>query len=136
MWTYQGKEVIDKPDGYVGFVYIICNHTNERYYIGKKLFENVRRKRKSGKKNRTKTIKESDWKDYYGSNDELKKDIDLLGKECFTRKILHLCRSKGECNYLELKEQILRGALESVNYYNSWVRVRIHKAHIKSYISR
>ncbi len=130
-WLYENKEMLDKPDGYVGFIYIIHNNTNGRAYVGKKLFESVRRVKKSGKTRRVKKTKESDWKDYYGSNDELRADVERLGSENFSREVLHLCRSKGECNYLELKEQILRGALESDNFYNAWIRVRIHKAHIK-----
>ena len=54
-----------------------------------------------------------------------------LGKEKFTREILHLCKSKGECNYIEAKEQFARGVLESDDYYNGHIRVRVHGSIIK-----
>ena len=58
---------------------------------------------------------------------ELKKAI----KAKFKREILHLCNSKGECNYLEAKEQFARGVLESDDYYNGHIRVRVHGSIIK-----
>jgi hypothetical protein len=57
----------------------------------------------------------------------------LLGHESFTREILHLCQSKGECGYLEAKEQFIRGVMETDDYYNSWIMVRVRKSHIKDY---
>jgi hypothetical protein len=64
------------------------------------------------------------------------KDVLELGHECFRREILHLCRSKGECGYLEAKEQFIRGALETDEYYNTWIMVRVRKSHIKDYNAR
>lgn len=128
-WIYEGKPFTD-PGEYVGFVYLIENKISGRRYLGKKLFKFRRTIKKKGK-NKKKTI-DSDWELYYGSNKELNEDVSRLGKEYFRREILHLCRSKGECNYLELKEQILNGALESELWYNTWIRVRIHKTHIKA----
>jgi len=49
----------------------------------------------------------------------------------FTREILHLCKTKGECGYLEAKEQFVRDALIGESYYNSWIMVRVRKSHIK-----
>jgi len=54
-----------------------------------------------------------------------------LGNENFTREIIHLCLSKGDCGYLEAKEQFVRGALESDDYYNTWIMVRVRKSHLK-----
>jgi len=59
------------------------------------------------------------------------KDVLELGHENFSREILHLCRSKGECGYLEAKEQFVRGVMESEDYYNTWIMVRVRKSHIK-----
>ena len=56
-----------------------------------------------------------------------------LGHENFQRKILHLCKTKGECSYLEAKEQFNRSVLESDEYYNTWIMVRVRKSHIKDY---
>ena len=73
----------------------------------------------------------SDWQTYYGSSDILKKDIEEVGEGNFTREIIHLCKSKGECNYLEAKEQFIRNVMESEEYYNNWIMVRVRKSHIK-----
>lgn len=130
-WTYNGELLTEEfLDDYMGFVYIIHNLENDRSYIGKKLFKKRRSRKVKGKHKRTVTVTESDWRDYFGSNKELLEDVKRLGPEKFKREILHLCKSKGMCNYLELKEQILRGVLESDRYYNSWIFVRIHKKHV------
>ena len=59
-----------------------------------------------------------------------------LGHESFTREILHLCQSKGECSYVEAKEQFIRGVMETDEYYNTWIMVRVRKSHIKDYNAR
>jgi hypothetical protein len=107
---------------------------NNKKYIGKKLFYSAKTKQVKGKKKRIKV--NSDWQSYYGSSDELKKDVLQLGHDNFVREILHLCRSKGECNYLEAKEQFVRGVMESDDYYNTWIMVRVRKSHIKAYNGR
>jgi hypothetical protein len=66
----------------------------------------------------------------------LQKDVLQLGHEKFVREILHLCKSKGECGYLEAKEQFVRGVMESEDYYNTWIMVRVRKSHIKEYNAR
>jgi hypothetical protein len=142
MWTYKGQEVNELPDDCVGFVYLIVNLKTNRKYIGKKLSKFSRTKTvtvtlKSGikKKKKVKAKIDSDWKTYYGSSDELKNDICLIGSEHFSREILFYCSSKGECSYIELREQILSGALVKPNeYYNSFVGGRIHRNHVKSLI--
>lgn len=130
MWLYQGKEIDDSViDEYVGFVYIITNQLTQRKYIGKKLFKFQKTKKVKGRKRKIKS--ESDWKTYYGSNKILLEDIKQFGKQHFSREILHLCKSKGTANYLELKQQILHKALESDQYYNDQIHVRVHRSHIK-----
>jgi hypothetical protein len=134
-WIYQEKDFTeDLIDDSIGFVYEITNLTSGRKYIGKKLFHSSRTKQVKGKKKRYKVS--SDWQDYYGSNEELKNDVTLLGKENFNRTILHICKSKGECSYLEAKEQFSRNVMESDNYYNTWIMVRVRKSHIKGYNAR
>jgi len=134
-WQYQSKDFTDDliGDNY-GFVYQITNLTNGRKYIGKKFFYSSKTKQVKGKKKRYKAP--SDWQTYYGSSAELAKDVLSLGHEQFTRKILHLCRSKGECGYLEAKEQFIRGVMETDEYYNTWIMVRVRKSHIKDYNAR
>lgn len=130
MWCDQNGPVPQTaPDGYAGFVYKITNIQTGRQYIGKKLFHFSKTKQVKGKKKRIKV--ESDWLDYYGSNDELLKDVEALGKENFSRVILHYCKTKGELGYLEAREQFDRRVLESDDYYNSWIMVRVRGSHIK-----
>ena len=126
-WLYQGKDVNELPEDCVGFVYQITNTTNGRMYIGKKLakFKRSRRPLK-GRKNKRRYKVDSDWQDNYGSSDELTIDIKKLGKEYFKREILFYCNSKAEMSYVEAREQFARKVLESNDYYNGHIRVRVH----------
>jgi hypothetical protein len=137
MWTYQGSEINELPEDCVGFVYLITNVTNERKYIGKKLAKfskttqrTVKLKNGSKKKKKIRSKIDSDWRDYYGSSPELSKDVELLGKDNFKREILYYCKSKSECSYIEAREQFSRRVLESKDYYNGHIQVRVHGSHI------
>ena len=126
-WTYQGNEITNMPEDVVGFVYLITNTTNGRMYVGKKL---ARFKRSSptlkGRRNKRRYKVNSDWQDYYGSSDDLTLDVKRLGKDKFTREILYYCKSKAELSYVEAREQFSRKVLESNDYYNGHIRVRVH----------
>ena len=125
-WTYQGKIVEQIGEEYVGFVYLITNLTNDRKYIGKKLAQfKVTKKPLKGKKNKRRSTKESDWRDYWGSSDKLNEDVQALGPENFTREILYYCTSRGELSYLEAKEQFDREVLKTDEYYNGIINVRV-----------
>ena len=127
-WHYKNKPVVDIPEGYVGFVYLITNTTNNRKYIGKKLTQFRRSKRPlKGRTNKRRYTVESDWRDYYGSSDELTADIEHLGKEKFTREILFWCKNKSELSYIEAREQFTHKVLESRDWYNGHIRVRVHQ---------
>jgi hypothetical protein len=136
-WQYQGIIVEVLPDDCVGFVYCITNNPSGRKYIGKKLakfskvsYKVVKLKNGTKKRKRIKSKIESDWQDYYGSNLELNNDVENLGKENFTREILYYCKSKAECSYIEAREQFDRKVLESKDYYNGQISVRVHGSHI------
>ena len=136
-WTYQNTTVESLPEDCIGFVYLITNITSGRKYIGKKLakfskttYKTVKLKNGTKKKKRIKSKIDSDWQDYYGSSPNLQKDIDALGKENFSREILYYCNSKAECSYIEAREQFLRKVLESDDYYNGHIQVRVHGSHI------
>jgi hypothetical protein len=134
-WQYNGFDFTEDLIGNnYGFVYQIKNLTNGRKYIGKKFFYSAKTKQVKGKKKKIKVF--SDWQTYYGSSAELSKDVLSFGHENFSREIIHLCQSKGECGYLEAKEQFVRGVMESDDYYNSWIMVRVRKSHIKGYNDR
>jgi hypothetical protein len=125
-WTYEGKAVETIPDEYEGFVYLITNLTNGKKYIGKKLakFKTTKPPLK-GKKNKRRGYKESDWKDYWGSSDKLQADVEALGPENFSREILYFCCSRAEMSYLEAREQFERRVLETDEYYNGIINVRV-----------
>lgn len=134
MWYYRGEQFTSEMIGdYVGFVYLILDKTNNRKYIGKKLFKSKRKLPPLKGKTRKRTVvKESDWQDYFGSSEEVKSLVEQLGRDNFHREILHLCRSKGEMSYLELKEQVDREVLLRDDYYNNIIQVRIHGSHVKN----
>jgi hypothetical protein len=128
-WTYRGDLIDSEVLGdYIGFVYLITNLSNGRKYIGKKLLKSTRTKTVKGKKKRT--LIESDWKEYYGSNKELQEEVSGVGVHNFRREIIRLCKTKGECNYFEAKLQFSNDVLESDDYYNSWIMVKVHKKHL------
>lgn len=129
-WFYKDRPVTEEDlEDQVAFVYLIENLQSGKKYIGKKLLKFTRTKKVKGKRKKVKV--DSDWQTYYGSNNELNADVEKNGKENFRRVILHVCRSKGTANYLEMKEQILHNVLESDNWYNSQIRCRVHKSHLK-----
>lgn len=134
-WKYNNEDfTADLIGDNYGFVYKITNLTNNKKYIGKKFFYSTKTKQVKGKRKKVKVA--SDWQIYYGSSDILQKDVLQYGQENFIREILHLCKSKGECGYLEAKEQFLNNVLESDDYYNTWIMVRVRKSHIKDYNAR
>jgi hypothetical protein len=136
-WTYQNQIVEQLPEDCVGFVYLITNTTSGRMYIGKKLAKfskitqkTVKLKNGDKKKKKIRSKVDSDWQDYYGSSLELSKDVELLGKDKFQREILYYCKSKSECSYIEAREQFSRRVLESKDWYNGHIQVRVHGSHI------
>jgi hypothetical protein len=137
-WYYQEIEVVNLPEDIVGYVYCITNLTNNRKYIGKKLakfskttYKTVKQKNGIKKRKKIRTKIDSDWREYYGSSPELTADVITLGTENFSREILYYCKSKSECSYIEAREQFARRVLESADYYNGHIQVRVHGSHIK-----
>ncbi len=140
-WVYKDSIVNELPDDCIGFVYCITNTVSGRQYIGKKLakfskttYKTVKLKNGTKKKKKIRSKIDSDWQEYYGSSVELSKDIDALGKDKFTREILYYCKSKAETSYVEAREQFDRKVLESDEYYNGHIQVRVHGSHIKTKI--
>ena len=129
-WIYKGS-VFDSDDigDHYGFVYCITNTTTGKSYIGRKYFVQ-KRKPKGGKRRVT---SESNWKQYYGSSDELKQDIRRDGKDSFKREILSLHTTLGRTNYEETRQLFLNEVLTkrltdgSPAYYNSNILGRYYR---------
>lgn len=140
-WYYNGEEVKELPEDCVGFVYLITNVATGRMYVGKKLakfskttYRTVKLKNGNKKRKKIKSKIDSDWQQYYGSSPNLTEDITQQGTGNFRREILHYCRSRSECSYIEAREQFSRRVLESDDYYNGHIQVRVHGSHIKNKI--
>ena len=127
-WLYNDKEIneiSDLPNNAFGFVYQTTHLPTNKKYIGKKsLMYNL--KKKLGKKEKLlwegkgrppvykRVLKESDWKNYYGSHGFIKE----ANKEDLKREILEIAYHKKELTYLECKYQFTLGVLESRSYLN------------------
>jgi hypothetical protein len=140
-WIYNNTELIDIPESAIGFVYIITHIESNKKYIGKKNFyasvtrtKNIILKTTGAKKKKKiRSKKESDWKSYYGSSEELTRDILLFGKDAFRREILKICYTKGELSYYEAKYQFDHSVLLNPEmYYNSWIMVKVHRSHLNT----
>ena len=136
MWIY-GDKVFEDPSGYYGFVYeITCTETNKRY-IGRKYFSKAKTLAPlKGKKNKRRSRVDSDWIEYYGSSKSLLEDVEKYGKDKFVRRILRLCKTRGETNYWEAKLQFYHDVLNTKNelgenlYYNENIMMKFTRKNI------
>jgi len=142
-WTYNGEEMSSielLPKNAYSFIYLITRVSDGRYYVGRKNLYSERTKALTKKElteqtdkrlsKKKKVVTESDWKTYYGSEPTLKEDVKVLGKEAFTRQIIHICTHKKQTTYQELRHQILLECLESDNCYNSQILAKFWKKDI------
>ena len=138
-WTYNNKPFdSDMIGDYIGFVYEVYDTEAKMKYIGKKKFwSKVTKPPLKGKKNKRRSLKESDWKDYYGSSEEVKSLVENTGEWRFKRKIIRLCKTLGEMSYYEMKEQLDNDVLLKPNeYYNAFVGGKIHRKHLNHLIKK
>ncbi len=145
-WHTEDKKTYifleDFPKDAVAFVYIITNKKTNQYYVGKKTLHLNRKKKitkkelleyegKRGRKPKSiQVVVESDWKTYYGSNEQLKEDVKTLGFDNFDRKILRICKSKREATYYEVKYQFAYNCLEDSQSYNTSILGTFYKKNI------
>ena len=136
-WYYNSILVESLPEDCVGFVYLITNTVSGRMYVGKKLakfaktkYKVVKLKNGNKKRKKIRSKVDSDWQTYYSSSPELLNDVATLGSSKFKREILYYCKSKAECSYIEAREQFARKVLESKDYYNGIINLRVHGSHI------
>ena len=115
-WTYNNKPFnSDMIEDYIGFVYEVYDTEAKMKYIGKKKFwSKVTKPPLKGKKNKRRSLKESDWKSYYGSSEEVKSLVENTGEWRFKRKIIRLCKTLGEMSYYEMKEQLDNDGITSL----------------------
>ena len=122
------KSINEVPDDFFGFIYLITNNITGRKYIGKKQSQSKRKLPPlKGKKKKRAVVKETDWRTYTGSCNELNDDIIKYGKENFTFEIMRFCNSKWELGYYEIAEQIAREVLLKSEYYNGIINCRLGK---------
>jgi hypothetical protein len=129
-----GMPADDELDKYHGFVYLItrlnAKEGERKYYIGcKKLWSTTTKPAllKAKSKKKRKVVKKSDFVSYYGSSNELLKDIAEYGKDNFHRQVLKLCVSQWHLKYEELINQIKYGAILDPRFYNGILNLRIGK---------
>jgi len=132
-WYYNGEPFTSEMiEDNLGFVYIVTDKRNDKDYIGKKgLISKRRLPPLKGKKRKRIKIMETDWKTYCGSSEEVKLLVEEHGLELFDRKIVRLCKSKGELNYYEAKLQFDTDCLlKPDEYYNAFIGCKISRSHL------
>lgn len=127
----MSNDWIGLPDNLNEFhsvVYLVeCTIPNEyRYYVGvKQVLKRCKLKPLKDGKKRKAVYKDNGLLSYYGSSNKLLADIETNGVENYSRKVLHLCKSKSEAKYLEACEQFIRNVLFDDRSYNEIVNLRI-----------
>ena len=137
-WTHNGERFTSDDIGdFYGFVYRITNLVNGHDYIGRKYFNTVRKlKPLMGFKRKRKVIKETDWKEYWGSSKRLLEDIEKHGKHNFKREIICLCDTRGQTNYMEAKIQFEEDVLIKENNYNGIIAIKLGQGSINKLAER
>ena len=130
-WMYLERPFTsDDVRDYYGFVYLITNLSNQRLYIGRKVFWFHRKP--PGKKRRVKKSQIGNCTT--GHQTRAKEDVKLLGTHLFRREILSLHKSKGTANFNEtelalFKNNVLTESLPdgTPRYYNSNIMNRYYR---------
>ena len=123
-WLYNNEIINEIPEGMFGFVYRITNLESGRKYIGRKYLTSTTKKplaklqKTLGKKRRTSVTKESNWREYTGSNKPLNEDIKKLGKDKFKFEILFFGETAAHVNYMEMYCQYKDHVILTDEYYN------------------
>lgn len=131
-WIFEGKELSYIPPEAYGFVYLITRKDTGRIYVGKKALTHRKKKvlskkaRKTTRKRTEITRVDSGWKDYYGSSEELKAEVQSLGKDKFVREIICFCNSKAELSYYE-GHFMYKHRVFFVDSYNKWINVKVYR---------
>ena len=134
-WTYNG-EVFDPSyedlQEWQCFVYKITDSDGRKYIGVKQFHKKVTRPPLKGRKNKRRSVAESDWKTYVGSSSSVQTIVEHRGIDTLHREILHLCRTKGDGAYMEAWEQFRRGVLFRDDYHNEIINLRTHSKHLSA----
>ena len=146
-WIFADKLVTvdDIPENAHGFIYRIVHIPTGRFYIGKKSLTSSRTK-KIGKRELVKIKEErkangisgrlpskrvvksdSDWMDYFSSNDWIKGEVKAGKSDEFSREILQFCHSKKNLSYWETWWQFHYDVLNNENSLNDNVGGRYYR---------
>jgi len=116
------------PEGTFGFIYEVLHVPTGRKYLGKKVLEfNRTLPPLKGTKRKRKVVKESDWKTYYGSHQEIKGLIKEEKQEEFTREILQYVPTKKLLTYYECKYLFIKEVLEGNDYINDNILAKFYR---------
>jgi hypothetical protein len=146
-WIFADKLVTvdDIPENAHGFIYRIVHIPTGRFYIGKKSLTSSRTK-KIGKRELVKIKEErkangisgrlpskrvvksdSDWMDYFSSNEWIRGEVKAGKSEEFSREILQFCHSKKNLSYWETWWQFHYDVLNNENSLNDNVGGRYYR---------
>jgi hypothetical protein len=146
-WIFADKLVTvdDIPENAHGFIYRIVHIPTGRFYIGKKSLTSSRTK-KIGKRELVRIKEErkangisgrlpskrvvksdSDWMDYFSSNDWIKGEVKAGKSEEFSREILQFCNSKKNLSYWETYWQFHYDVLNNENSLNDNIGGRFYR---------
>lgn len=124
----------DDLTGYEGFVYLITNKQTGQKYVGRKYLWSRTTVKQVGKKRRKKVVKHANWQTYKSSCEDILREIATSGADHLEFRILHLCKTRAETNFLETQEQFDRRVLSAKlpngqwEYYNGNILSRYFRA--------
>ena len=130
-WTYNGQlitEIQDMPESTFGFIYEVFHKPSGKKYLGKKVLHfNRTLPPLKGMKRKRKVVKESDWKNYFGSHVEIKQLIKEEKQNEFERRILQFVPTKKLLTYYECKYLFINEVLEHDEYINDNILAKFYK---------
>jgi hypothetical protein len=139
-WYYNDtayEPIYEEIEDHAGFIYVITNTLTGQQYVGKKSMHQKRTLPPlKGKKRKRRVVKESDWRSYTGSSEEVNNLIEEHGKDKFKFEIIEFAVNRSELNYAELRTQILLNVLEArlpngeYRYYNKNIERRYYRTEV------